>query len=98
MRKSFEFKRIDGKRCQIGIEFLFIRERPYYRVSVSVCEPKKRTFKQIDVTDNYIYRGLSFGGKEREEFVMNEYLKHVSTAEILHCKIQVWEMLNPSLL
>lgn len=95
MKKEFIFKREDGTRHRIDIEFLLNHKGYFYRVSVYVCPSGKRTFKKIDVTDDYIFRGLPFGGKERAEFELNEFLKYVTKSEIMACKLDTWQALKP---
>lgn len=71
-------KREDGTRYEIKVEHT---SYGFWNVWVSMCEPKKRTFKRIVTCNDYGYRNVSFGN-ERENYIMSKYLEHVTEDEI----------------
>lgn len=95
MKTETILNRADGSKIKISCTFNYNHTGYNYRISISKCEPRKRLFKVINVTDDYQYRLLPFGGPERSKFELNEYLKHVTVEEIQSAKILTWNTLKP---
>lgn len=66
-----------------------------YIVTISVCEKGKRKFILKTTSNEFEYRKLPFGGKEREIYELNYQLKFVTKNEILEAKIRCWNLMNP---
>ncbi len=89
-------KRQDGSKVSIRVSFFLdsYSEHPAnYSCEVSVCEPKKRTFKPILSTNDYSYRKLDLN--ERQEYKTREQLKFVTAEELHNAKINLWKKLQP---
>ena len=53
MKKEYIFKRENGSKVRLHVEFLILSSREFlYRISVYICKPNKRKFLKIDITDN----------------------------------------------
>lgn len=89
-------KRSDGTKVSIRVSlWVDIREEYKWDVSVAICAPRKRSYHYVNNTDDYTWRKLSL--PEREKATMNEYLKVVTTEEILAAKIDLWNAIKPTL-
>lgn len=97
MKTEMLLSRANSTRVKIIIELLVGYDKPQYKTFVQTCEARKRTFRQIDITDNYIYRKLPFNSAEREAMYLDELLKHVTVQEIHAAKIQLWKLIEPNI-
>lgn len=98
MKHEKTLKREDGSKVNISVSFYSdnFSNHVRYSVSVSVCEPKKRTFKYVNDTDNFTWRRLS--QPEREAMQMRLNLKYVTPDEIQQTALELWEKIKPNLL
>lgn len=95
MKHEKIFKREDGSKVNIGIDFYpeSFTNKFTYRVSVSTCEPKKRAFRYVNDTDDYTWRRLS--SEERKTYEMKKNLEHVTKEEVQETAIELWQKMKP---
>lgn len=95
MRHKKIIKRSDGSQVKIDVRFWAdsSRDEFNYRINVSTCAPKKRTWKYLGFDDNYEYRQLDL--QERIKFVESKQLEIVSSKEVLQAKLELWEKIKP---
>lgn len=63
-----------------------------YSVSLFYTKGKGKTFHQLEY-DSYTYLRLSKA--EQKEYEERELLKHITPAELLGVKMELWNMLKP---
>lgn len=97
MRHDKIIKRPDGSKVNISIHFWMesFSTKKNYDVSISICEPKKRTFHYVNDTDNYTWRKLSHEEKNAYEHEIN--IKYATPEEIQLAKEELWQLLKPTL-
>jgi hypothetical protein len=96
MRHETILKREDGTKISIEVTlWVDMRHDATWRIQVSKCPPRKRTYTYVNNTDDYTWRKLTI--PEREKATMAEYLKHVTAEEILAAKIDLWNALKPTI-
>lgn len=93
MNHEKTFKRPDGTKYNIVVSFYESLGKAIYTVGVYKCEPRKRIFRQAAQYHDYEFRRLSM--PDRENFLMSEYLKHVTESEIMEVKNELWQKLKP---
>jgi hypothetical protein len=88
--------RDDGKKIKliVTLQTDFYKTTADYAVDVRYCPPRKRKWKSAHSTDDYEWRRLKTA-QEKNAYEENKALEHVSPAEILEAKIELWEMLRP---
>lgn len=87
-------KRENGVRVSIQVSMYldFSTERANWSISVSICQPGKRTFARIH--SNYVnFRSLNTENREKANLL--EWLKFVTLAEIDQAKTEAWEKIKP---
>jgi len=89
-------KRSDGSKIKIRVRFWIRTIYPMYDVEVLICEPRKRTFYNVYSSDDWSYRKLSM--EEREKYVYEKQLEHVTEDEIMEAKMEMWNILKPGLI
>lgn len=96
MKHEKIFKREDGSKVNIDIDFWSegFTNKFTYRVSVSTCEPKKRTFKYVNDTDDYNWRRLNH--EQRKEYEMKNNLEYVTKEEIQETALELWNKMKPT--
>jgi len=87
-------KRKDKSRVKIGVTLHVDARGPIWSVWVAFCPPGKRKFIPVDLSNNYQWRGLNMA--DRAKATRTEQLKHVTEAEILAAKVELWESLKPA--
>lgn len=100
MKSSHEkiIKRDDGSRVKIVISLNLdypLRSTVNYRLSVALCEAKKRTWKAPTDENDHIHRLLSMDDSQLR--IQANYLKHVTLEEILSVKLELWQSIKPEL-
>ncbi len=96
MKHEKIFKRADGSRVHIMVT-LFTEsylDNFRYSVSLSICEPAKRTFRYVNDTDNYTWRRMN--PEEKEAHEMGLFLKYASTEEIQETALELWDKIKPN--
>ena len=95
MRHETILKREDGSQVKISVT-LYINsttEKPEYNISVTTRGKGKRNWLGCIDTDIWTYRQMNL--QQREVFRMEQYLKHVTPAEIKAAKLEMWHKLKP---
>ena len=89
------FKRADGSKVTINVSATldYHAKGINYMVSVYVCQPKKRIFKNVFSGDDFSYRRLN--NADRAAFILAKQLEVVTEAEILEVKTELWQLLKP---
>lgn len=95
MRSELIIQRTDGSKIKIEVT-IYVNADTRYNISLWTCAHRKRTWINISVTDDYRYRNLKFGSKERDDYELNEYLKHVTIEEIQEAANILWVKLKPN--
>lgn len=86
-------KREDGTRVCIQLTLIADFREVSWRVNISVCQPKKRTFKGIYSSDDYLFRRMEH--EEKKYFIESKQLEYVTPAEILFAKLELWNKFKP---
>ena len=90
-------KRADGSRVQVFISFDRNANRcdqAFYVDDLRVCAAGKRVFISVVNTVSWQFRQTPMD--EGQAFKMQQYLKHITEAEILKAKTEFWQKLKPS--
>lgn len=96
MRHEKIFKREDGSRVRVNIEFRadWSYSKPEWYFSVDTCEKGKRTWVPACNGDDYFFRKLTMA--ERAKAVREESLKRASIDEVKLAMLELWDRLRPS--
>ena len=87
MKKEKIYKRPDGTRIKLSIR-LYVDNRIYWSYSASICQPRKRTFKNIIDRACHTYRALDFHDG-RNEYEREKVLEVVSQDEIHEVRVLI---------
>lgn len=87
------FKRPDGSKVMIRVNFWLNNIVPNYDITVYKCEKGKRTWRGTIDTDDYKYRSLS--PDDRKTFRREKILEFVTKDEILQASSVIWNKLKP---
>lgn len=60
---------------------------------VYIKAPRKRIWKAVYSTCDYMYRKLSLA--DRKIYALNKGLEHVTKEELFQARLELWEKLNP---
>jgi hypothetical protein len=92
-------RREDGTRVSIDVE---LKQAPcarlgwhHYTVCVTTCAKGRRTWQPVYDENSHIFRGLPFGGQEREDYIRKKQLEVVTGAEIIGAGLALWEQMKP---
>lgn len=95
MRHEKIIKRENGDRILISVSLFVDYSGASYNLDrVSKCQKGKRNFIAFHSSDDYQWRSLN--REQREEYELEIYLRHVTEAEILEAKIELWNKLKPT--
>ena len=87
------YTRPDGTKVAIVATFHCDYQGKYWSISVSTCQPKKRTWTNVHSTDDYTWRKL--GPKEREAYIAKKQFEVCTPDEIMSVMLKTWESLKP---
>lgn len=91
MRVEDILKREDGSKVRIVVNLDMFRLEPQWRVDVSTCGYRKRTWQPVVSTNDYSYRSAL----SRDAYVLERQLNVVTPEEILAAKTKLWMQLKP---
>ena len=85
-------KREDGKQVKLRLDLYMVYGKPVYKCSVYTKDKGKRIWNGV-YNDDYIFRKIPVD--ESEAFILEKQLLHVTHAEILAAKLELWEKIKP---
>ena len=85
-------KREDGKQVKLRLSLYMVYDKIVYKCSVYTKDKGKRIFNSV-YTDDYMFRKIPVD--EREAFILEKQLLHVTPEEILAAKLELWEKIKP---
>lgn len=88
------YKREEGQKIRLQINYWHSNYDPVWAINVSTCQKGKRSWVPIVDGNSYSYRKLS--QKDRDKYVIEQALKHLSQDEIETAMIECWQSLKPS--
>lgn len=96
MRHEKIIKRPDGSKVLIKVVFScdFTRLVPDWSFDVFTCEKGKRTWNAVCDRTSYGFRRLS--SDERSQKIRDDFMRHVTAAEVEVVMLELWEKLRPS--
>ncbi len=96
--ESREFKKEDGTRVRVQLYLFFEYKDIRYRIyDIRYCEPRKRTWKSLEVSfrDNWEYRQLN--QNERGKYEIEKYVAFVGKDMLKEAIMSAWELLKPDI-
>lgn len=87
------YKREDGQKIRLQISYWHSNYDPVWTVKVSTCQKGKRSWIPTVDGNSYSYRKLS--QEDRDKYVIEQALKHLSQAEIETAMVECWQSLKP---
>lgn len=88
------FKKEDGSRVKVIVQYSSWADRPSYIVTVLTCEKGKRKFIEVDCDQDPGYRDASMAVRRIHR--MNKYLLYVAGAEIMEVCNELHTKLAPT--
>jgi len=89
------FKKPNGDKvkvqCRLRVEYF--TKVFSYDIDVWVCKKGKRTYLQVEYSDNIQFRRSSF--EERQHLKHKAFSEHVTEEQLLEVKLKTWNLLKP---
>lgn len=95
MRHEKIFKRADGSKVKIDVNYYHDYNRSAWSFTVCLCAPKKRTWKNAVNTDAYMYRSLSH--EDKLAYRARQKFEHVTKEEVLSVMLELWQNIKPTM-
>lgn len=90
------YRRDNGLRIKVIVNVSLYRGEMHYRVDVYTAQPKKRTYLNVQNTDDYSYRSLSMDDRRTSTF--QKQLETITQYEYNECLKLAWDELKPKFL